>query len=91
MTMLKGKYYYAYTDSKGNARGIYADSKYEALYNASCLCGELIPSTAMWKEDPVTAEIAVWMSPDCSKRALQRLHPTVATLANARHKINAMA
>ena len=41
--MIKGKYYYTYTDSKGNFRGIYANSKYEALYNASCLCGELIP------------------------------------------------
>ena len=89
--MLKGKYYYVYLDSHDTPRGVFADSKYEALYNASCLCGEIIPSSRMKKGDYVAAAYATYATTGTlTPRQMQRLMPTRATLANARHKINAM-
>ena len=87
------KYYYTYTDSQGNFRGIEANSKYEALYTASCLCGEIIPSASMRKSGKMEAIIKLWRDTNFNetRRQSQRLNPAPATLINARHRVNANA
>lgn len=81
-------YYYSYTDPNGNQRGIQARSKYEALYNASCICGQIIPSNKMKRANLANTIFGELVKDGVSFSICHRLDPSRATAALARHKMN---
>lgn len=81
-------YYYSYTDPNGKQRGIQARSKYEALYNASCICGQIIPSNMMKRANLADTILNEWVKDGVTFSVCRRLDPSRATAALARHKMN---
>lgn len=86
--MAEKKFYYTYTAPNGERRGLYANSKYEALYTASCIHNQIIPSKDMRKADPMNALVEAAKAQGRASWGY-KMNPSPATLAYHRSKMNA--